>query len=83
MPVRSEDFPGLQPRWRDDGSAALYFVVPRDAIAGGYTPKTVRIEGFDDVASRYKDDWPPSPPFDARTEQLATKCQSLFAEVEK
>jgi integrase len=83
MPGRSEDFPGLQPRWRGDGSAALYFVPGRNAISANYAPKTVRIDGFDDVVLRYKHDWPPSRPLDARAEQLAKKCQKLFAETEK
>src|ERR1051325_3573008 len=83
MPVRNEDFPGLQLRWRQDGSAALYFLPGRKAIAAGYMPKTVRINGYNDVALLYKHDWPPSRPLDRRAEQLAVYCQKLFAETEK
>jgi hypothetical protein len=73
--------PGLQRKPPDkSGVIVMYWAAPRRAIIVGYEPETVRIEGFDDVASR---EWPLREPLDARARQLAAKCEELWAKMEK
>jgi hypothetical protein len=57
MPAKS-DFPGLQRRYRKDGSIALYWVAYAYAIAAGYRTKTVRLhylEGSPELKQRCQD----------------------------
>jgi integrase len=60
MPSKG-DFPGLQRSPRKDGSIVLYWVAPRRAVEAGYSPETVRLDGFidgsEELSERCNDLW--------------------------
>ena len=73
MPSKG-DFPGLQRSPpRSDGSIALHWVAPRRAVEAGYSPKTVRLNGFIDD----------SPELSARCHELLAEMEEWLAEQAK